>query len=401
MTPEKPLEDGYNWRKYGQKNVKGNEYIRSYYKCSYPNCYVKKQVERTNDGRITDITYLGNHDHAKPHTEPKESVLPLPPAPVQIPNFVPSAVREPEDEPLDKRARATDNLRPMDAHETAIVAVPDETPPISVTPLCQRNDDNNENLSPKRRKKGANGAEVTVAKAGHESRHVTQIVSEVDIVSDGYRWRKYGQKMVKGNPNPRSYYRCSTAGCPVKKHVERASYDPKVVITTYEGQHEHNTLPIRTILPQSPAPSSFGTESNGAGKSNLQKSDPAPDPPLKLITYPSHRPAEDNDIPGIAVTGENKKPSSGHDNGDNIDQMSEDTGGAEVETTSDIVKSEQQVENSERAIQEQKDAPVVHVKPEPGASSQEQKGDDAPLGSSQPETNPNVLQRTDAEPVNC
>ena len=32
---------------------------------------------------------------------------------------------------------------------------------------------------------------------------VVQIESEVDILDDGYRWRKYGQKVVKGNPNPR------------------------------------------------------------------------------------------------------------------------------------------------------------------------------------------------------
>ena len=34
-------------------------------------------------------------------------------------------------------------------------------------------------------------------------RSVVQTLSEVDIVNDGYRWRKYGQKLVKGNPNPR------------------------------------------------------------------------------------------------------------------------------------------------------------------------------------------------------
>lgn len=36
-----------------------------------------------------------------------------------------------------------------------------------------------------------------------ESRVVIQTMSDVDILDDGYRWRKYGQKVVKGNPNPR------------------------------------------------------------------------------------------------------------------------------------------------------------------------------------------------------
>jgi hypothetical protein len=37
----------------------------------------------------------------------------------------------------------------------------------------------------------------------------------------------------------RSYYRCTTQKCPVKKRVERSSQDPAVVITTYEGKHTH------------------------------------------------------------------------------------------------------------------------------------------------------------------
>uniref|UniRef100_A0A0A9D7M5 WRKY domain-containing protein n=1 Tax=Arundo donax TaxID=35708 RepID=A0A0A9D7M5_ARUDO len=41
---DKSAEDGYNWRKYGQKYVKGSENPRSYYKCTHPNCEVKKAI---------------------------------------------------------------------------------------------------------------------------------------------------------------------------------------------------------------------------------------------------------------------------------------------------------------------------------------------------------------------
>ncbi|KAJ4806931.1 WRKY transcription factor [Rhynchospora pubera] len=63
--------------------------------------------------------------------------------------------------------------------------------------------------------------------------------SEVEIVDDGFKWRKYGKKAVKNSPNPRNYYRCSTEGCSVKKRVERDKDDPSYVITTYEGVHNH------------------------------------------------------------------------------------------------------------------------------------------------------------------
>lgn len=63
---EKVSEDGYNWRKYGQKLVKGNVFVRSYYRCTHPTCMVKKQLERTHDGKITDIIYFGPHDHPRP-----------------------------------------------------------------------------------------------------------------------------------------------------------------------------------------------------------------------------------------------------------------------------------------------------------------------------------------------
>lgn len=43
---------------------------------------------------------------------------------------------------------------------------------------------------------------------GREKKEVRERVafktkSEVEILEDGYRWRKYGKKMVKNSPNPR------------------------------------------------------------------------------------------------------------------------------------------------------------------------------------------------------
>ncbi|KAL4603741.1 hypothetical protein ACB092_10G145300 [Castanea dentata] len=60
-----------------------------------------------------------------------------------------------------------------------------------------------------------------------------------DILDDGYRWRKYGQKAVKNSNHPRSYYRCTQLTCNVKKQIQRLSKDSSIVVTTYEGIHNH------------------------------------------------------------------------------------------------------------------------------------------------------------------
>ena len=66
IREQRRSEDGYNWRKYGEKQVKGSENPRSYYKCTHPSCPTKKKVERSLEGHITEIVYKGSHNHPKP-----------------------------------------------------------------------------------------------------------------------------------------------------------------------------------------------------------------------------------------------------------------------------------------------------------------------------------------------
>ncbi|KAE8708288.1 WRKY family transcription factor [Hibiscus syriacus] len=69
VTCESQLEgthdDGYSWRKYGQKDILGAKYPRSYYRCSYrhtQDCLAAKQVQRSDeDPTIFEVTYRGAH----------------------------------------------------------------------------------------------------------------------------------------------------------------------------------------------------------------------------------------------------------------------------------------------------------------------------------------------------
>ena len=66
-------DDGYNWRKYGKKQVKKSENPTNYYKCTHHNCPTKKILQKSLDGQATELIYKGNHNHPKPQFTRKSS----------------------------------------------------------------------------------------------------------------------------------------------------------------------------------------------------------------------------------------------------------------------------------------------------------------------------------------
>ncbi|XP_018485962.1 probable WRKY transcription factor 58 isoform X1 [Raphanus sativus] len=209
VNVDKPADDGYNWRKYGQKPIKGCEYPRSYYKCTQVNCPVKKKVERSSDGQITQIIYKGQHDHEKPQNR------------------------------RGGAGGARNSGEIGDIHYIGGSGQMMESSDDSGYGKDHNNDTDDDDLPASKIRK-TDGGVSTTHRSVTEPKIVVQTRSEVDLLDDGYRWRKYGQKVVKGNPHPRSYYKCTTSNCTVRKHVERASTDVKAVITTYEGKHNHD-----------------------------------------------------------------------------------------------------------------------------------------------------------------
>uniref|UniRef100_A0A7N0VJQ2 WRKY domain-containing protein n=1 Tax=Kalanchoe fedtschenkoi TaxID=63787 RepID=A0A7N0VJQ2_KALFE len=253
--------DGYNWRKYGQKHVKGCEFPRSYYKCTHPNCEVKKLLERAHDGRITEVIYKGTHSHPKPQSKRR---------------FSNDAAMGMTDEHLERFSYQSEEMA-----LNSQVATPDmdgtselpSGPPSDEELNDDKYDDDGDDPNSKRRKQDMGITHfISSVKPIREPRVVVQTVSEVDILDDGYRWRKYGQKVVKGNPNPRSYYKCTNPGCPVRKHVERACHDIKSVITTYEGKHNHDVPSAKASNQEAAAVDPYSGYTSNIG-SSMQQND--------------------------------------------------------------------------------------------------------------------------------
>nr|WCL15197.1 WRKY4060 [Atractylodes chinensis] len=254
-TVKTPI-DGYNWRKYGQKQVKSPQGSRSYYKCTYTECDAKKIESCDQYNSVTKIVYKGQHKH-----DPPKKVF------TRRGKILSASSRAHERKMISAPGSKQNKSSGSVSNGPILVEEMDAPPP------------------KKRVKKSSSASPGSVLKPPKKPKFVVHAAGDVGISADGYRWRKYGQKMVKGNPHPRNYYKCTSAGCPVRKHIEMAVDGTSEVILTYKGVHDHD-MPIRTKEQGSPSCLLLTAVSSTSKKKKGEKTSPV------STTEPSNGEAE-------------------------------------------------------------------------------------------------------------
>ncbi|KAK7411578.1 hypothetical protein VNO78_03013 [Psophocarpus tetragonolobus] len=232
--------DGYNWRKYGQKQVKSPMGSRSYYRCTHSNCSAKKIKFCDHSGNVIEIVYKSQHSHDPLHKidTTKESMF-LPSSEPKVENSIPKqSIKVVNDSDPSPSPKEPLQEAPCSAHKNL------ENPSNGENGKVIVKEENINDPEPKRRlNEGDLRCMDSAVKPGKKQKFVVHAADDMGISGDGYRWRKYGQKLVKGNPHFRNYYRCTSAGCPVRKHIETSVDNSKALIITYKGVHDHD-MPV-------------------------------------------------------------------------------------------------------------------------------------------------------------
>ena len=221
--------------------------VRSYYRCTAKGCNARRKVERSPN-EVLAVNYEGAHNH--PATGPTADGGPGCGAGCGAAGAAAAQVSASSITTVYSRSAAPP---PPITPQAATCVRRKRKVPSKGADKAEDDADydpakDEDAASPSKRARGS--ASAGAAGAGGSGGAPAFEASEVS--RDGYRWRKYGQKSLKNNPYPRSYYRCTHPGCAVRKHMERSPEDARQIVTVYEGQHTH--LPSNSAVKE-PLPS--------------------------------------------------------------------------------------------------------------------------------------------------
>ncbi|KAJ9162984.1 hypothetical protein P3X46_022709 [Hevea brasiliensis] len=198
------IPDAYNWRKYGQKQVKSPKGSRSYYRCTYSDCCAKKIECSDHSGHVIEIVNKGTHSHDPPQKNnyKRESKVALSSRPILSNSLMEhsiSILKDSDQATLPKECMQETPMIPDKKRQSSSGSNWNGRIQIKEEHVCEP--------EPKRRVKKENlECSGTLLKPGKKPKFVVHAGADVGVSSDGYRWRKYGQKMVKGNPHPRCMF---------------------------------------------------------------------------------------------------------------------------------------------------------------------------------------------------
>jgi len=78
----------------------------------------------------------------------------------------------------------------------------------------------------------------------HTMRYEEDIDGAPLLPDDGYNWKQYGKKVIKGRPHRRWYFKCTHKGCHIRKFAHPVKSERKVTIA-YDGEHNHDPPEVR------------------------------------------------------------------------------------------------------------------------------------------------------------
>ncbi|XP_010537133.1 PREDICTED: LOW QUALITY PROTEIN: probable WRKY transcription factor 27 [Tarenaya hassleriana] len=205
--------------------------------------------------------------------------------------------------------KALGGVRVFPSSETTI-------PPPPVFVFRGQREEQQQPQAPARSRKRKNQQKRTIC-------HVTQ----ENLSSDMWAWRKYGQKPIKGSPYPRNYYRCSSSkGCSARKQVERSNLDPNILVVTYTGEHTHprpthrNSLAGSTrIKPQTVNPELPGQAKPGPNDAAKPSEILSPTTPLKENDVIQGTHVDEDDADADVDVDDDDGGGDGHD--DHVDGL--------------------------------------------------------------------------------